>query len=155
MATTSEIKLTAELDLNEEQICDIIAKALEVDRKDVKLSKVVKEKGGKSSVDIFVNVKKEFTVKTKEKEYIPIVSPPTAWPSWWDPYRPSITWTSIPAGKETYSSKLDVPYTPTITTGDTMARTITGSNIFNSTNGKTVEDTGTGTVTLTAYNSTK
>ena len=154
MATTSEIKLTAELDLNEEQICDIIAKALEVDREDVKLSKVVKEKGGKSSVDIFVNVKKEFTVKTKEKEYIPIVSPPTVWPCW-DPYRPSITWTSSPTGKETWSTKLDVPYTPTITTAGTDVHTITGSNIFNSTNGKTVEDTGTGTVTLTAYNSTK
>lgn len=135
MATTSEIKLTAELDLNEEQICDIIAKALEVDREDVKLSKVVKEKGGKSSVDIFVNVKKEFTVKTKEKKYIPIVSPPTAWPSWWDPYRPSITWTS---------TKLDTPYEPTITTGDTFAHTVTsGGGVSNST---------TGTVTLKAFN---
>ena len=151
MATTSEIKLTAELDLNEEQICDIIARALEVVRKDVKLSKVVKEKGGKSSVDIFVNVKKEFTVKTKEKEYIPIVSPPTVWPCW-GPY--PITWVSSTTGNKPLSSKLeDVPYTPTITTGDTMARTITGGGVYNSTNGKTIEDTGT--VTITAYNSTK
>lgn len=135
MTTTSEIKLTAELDLNEEQICDIIAKALEVDREDVKLSKVVKEKGGKSSVNIFVNVKKEFTVKTKEKEYIPIVSPPTVWPCWWDPYRPSITWTS---------TKLDVPYKSTVTTAGTDVHTITsGGGVSNST---------TGTVTLEAFN---
>lgn len=134
MATASEIKLTAELDLNEEQICDIIAKALEVDREDVKLSKVVKEKGGKSSVDIFINVKKEFTVKTKEKEYIPIVSPPTVWPSWWDPYRPSITWTS---------TKLDVPYKSTVTTAGTDVHTIAGGGVSNST---------TGTVTLEAFN---
>ena len=137
MATTSEIKLTAELDLNEKQICDIIAKALEVDLEDVKLSKIVKEKGGKSSVDVFVNVKKEFTVKTKEKEYIPIVSPPTVWPSWWDPYRPSITWTS---------THMDVPYTPTITTAGTDVHTIAGGGISNST---------TGTITLTASNSTE
>ena len=136
MATTSEIKLTAELDLNEEQICDIIAKALEVDREDVKLSKVVKEKGGKSSVDIFVNVKKEFTVKPKEKEYIPIVGPATAWPCWWEPYRPSITWTDS-------STRLDIPYKPTVTTAGTDVHTITGGGVSNST---------TGTVTLEAFN---
>lgn len=136
MTTTSEIKLTAELDLNEEQICDIIAKALEVDREDVKLSKVVKEKGGKSSVDIFVNVKKEFTVKPKEKEYIPIVGPATAWPSWWGPYGSTVTWASS-------STKLDVPYKPTVTTSGTDVHTIAGGGISNST---------TGTVTLEAFN---
>ena len=110
----AKLTYTATVDLDEDQILDILAMALEVDRKDLTLSKVIGEKNGRSTVDIHLSMKKDIIVSPKppEKEYIPIVQDR---PWWWDPCKPTITWTT------TTSTAANTLSDPSFTVGDTAA----------------------------------